>query len=208
MTNGDRDAETAADLFGQSRPARPTPAQALDDGRMPRAAADGLPDVAYRTIDSPFGTLLLAAALTGLVRVAYRCQGLDTVLEELASKVSPRVREIPNRLDGAARQLEEYFAGDRRHFDLPLDLCLSNGFRRTVLTYLPEIEYGKTASYGDVAAAVHHSKAARAVGTACATNPLPLVIPCHRVVRTHGLIGSYLGGPEAKQGLVDLEAAT
>jgi methylated-DNA-[protein]-cysteine S-methyltransferase len=194
-------------VFGQSRPPRLTAAQSLHDSPVPRAEADGLHDVAYRTIVSPFGTLLLAATPTGLVRVAYECQGLDTVLEELASKVSPRVLEVPKRLDNAAWQLKEYFAGDRHHFDLRLDLCLTNGFRRTVLTYLPEIEYGKTVSYGDVAAAVHNPKAVRAVGTACATNPLPMVIPCHRVVRTDGLIGSYLGGPETKQMLLNLEAA-
>jgi methylated-DNA-[protein]-cysteine S-methyltransferase len=126
-------------------------------------------------------------------------EGLNAVLAGLASKVSPRILHAPKRLDDTARQLDEYFAGERHHFCLALDLSLSSGFRRTVLTYLPNIEYGNTASYGDVAEAVHNPMAVRAVGTACATNPLPLVIPCHRVVRADGLIDSYLGGPEAKR---------
>jgi methylated-DNA-[protein]-cysteine S-methyltransferase len=142
-----------------------------------------------------------------LVRVAYESEGLDAVLESLANKLSPRILLAPKRLDAAARQLEEYFAGTRHHFALSLDLSLSSGFRRTVLTYLPHIEYGTTASYGDVAAAVHNPRAVRAVGTACATNPLPLIVPCHRVIRADGLPGSYLGGPEIKRLLLNLEAA-
>jgi methylated-DNA-[protein]-cysteine S-methyltransferase len=208
MTNRNRDNDTAADVFGRTTPPSPSELQTLHDSLVAEAEADGLLDVAYRTLDTPVGTLLLAATPTGLIRVAYESEGLDTVLESLASKVSPRILQAPKRLDDTARQLDEYFAGNRHHFGLTLDLSLSNGFRRTVLAYLPDIEYGKTASYGDVAAAVHNPKAVRAVGTACATNPLPLVIPCHRVIRTDGLIGSYLGGPKAKQQLLNLEAAT
>ena len=171
-----------------------------------QAEAAGLLDVAYRTVDTPVGTLLLAATPAGLVRVAYEREGIDTVLERLASKVSPRILRAPRRLDGAARQLEEYFARHRTPFDLPLDLSLSGGFRRSVLSYLPAIGYGQTASYQSVAAAVHNPKAVRAVGTACATNPLPLVIPCHRVIRSDGQLGAYLGGPEIKHQLLDMEA--
>jgi methylated-DNA-[protein]-cysteine S-methyltransferase len=207
MTNRNRDNDIAADLFGQAAPPTPAELQALHDSLVAKAEADGLLDVAYRTLDTPVGTLLLAATPIGLVRVAYESEGLDTVLKALARKVSPRILHAPNRLDDTARQLEEYFTGGRRHFGLPLDLSLSSGFRRTVLTYLPVIEYGKTASYRDVAAAVDNPKAVRAVGTACATNPLPLVIPCHRVIRTDGLIGSYLGGPEVKRQLLNLESA-
>ena len=128
------------------------------------------------------------------------------MLQSLAGKISPRILRAPPRLDEAARQLEEYFAGRRTTFDLPLDLSLSAGFRRSVLAYLPAIRYGATASYRSVAAAVHHPKAVRAVGTACATNPLPVVIPCHRVIRSDGQLGAYLGGPEIKHQLLDLEA--
>lgn len=172
-----------------------------------KAEAAGLLDVAYRTLDTPVGTLLLAATPTGLIRVAYEREGLDTVLERLATKVSPRVLNAPKRLDDVTRQLEEYFAGGRRRFDLPLDLSLASGFRRSVLSYLPAIDYGRTASYQSVAVAVHNPRAVRAVGTACATNPLPLIIPCHRVIRSDGAIGAYLGGPEIKHQLLDMEAA-
>jgi methylated-DNA-[protein]-cysteine S-methyltransferase len=171
-----------------------------------QAEDEGLLDVAYRTLDTPVGTLLLAATPTGLVRVAYEREGLDTVLDRLADKVSPRILYAPARLEGAARQLEEYFARRRTHFDLRVDLRLSGGFRRSVLSYLPAIGYGQTASYQSVAAAVDNPRAVRAVGTACATNPLPLVIPCHRVIRSDGHLGAYLGGPEIKHQLLDMEA--
>lgn len=171
-----------------------------------RAEDEGLLDVAYRTLDTPVGMLLLAATPTGLIRVAYEREGLEAVLGNLAGKVSPRILRAPRRLDEAARQLEDYFALRRTTFDLPLDLSLSGGFRRVVLSYLPAISYGQTASYQAVAAAVHNPKAVRAVGTACATNPLPVVIPCHRVIRSDGQLGAYLGGSEIKHQLLDLEA--
>jgi methylated-DNA-[protein]-cysteine S-methyltransferase len=171
-----------------------------------QAEDEGLLDVAYRTLDTPVGTLLLAATPSGLVRVAYEREDLDAVLASLAGKISPRILRTPRRLDEAAQQLEEYFAGQRRTFDLPLDLRLSAGFRRSVLTYLPAIDYGATASYQSVAAAVNNPKAVRAVGTACATNPLPVVIPCHRVIRSDGQLGAYLGGPEIKHQLLEMES--
>jgi methylated-DNA-[protein]-cysteine S-methyltransferase len=161
--------------------------------------------VAYRTVDTPIGRLLLAATRAGLVRVAFDLEGLDSVLVALADKVSPRILNAPERLDEAAHQLDEYFSRQRRTFDLPLDLRLANGFRRLVLGYLPDIGYGHTASYGAVAAAVGNPRAVRAVGSACATNPLPLVVPCHRVIRSDGAIGSYLGGAEIKRMLLGLE---
>lgn len=170
------------------------------------ATADDLLDVAYRTLDTPIGTLLLAATPNGLVRVAYEREGLDVVLANLAGKISPRILRAPRRLDEVARQFEEYFGGRRRTFDLPIDLRLSTGFRRSVLSHLPAISYGETASYQLVATAVHNPKAVRAVGTACATNPLPVVIPCHRVIRSDGKLGAYLGGPEIKRQLLDFEA--
>ncbi len=172
-----------------------------------QAAREGILDVAYRTIDTPVGELLLAATDRGLVRVAYPAQGHDAVLSTLADQVSPRILHAPARLDAAARELDEYFARARRSFGLSLDLRLAHGFRRTVLEHLTEIGYGATASYGAVALASGSPAAVRAVGTACARNPLPVVIPCHRVVRGDGSIGQYVGGTEAKRALLDLEAA-
>jgi len=171
------------------------------------AAADDTLDLVYRTVDTPLGSLLLAATPTGLVRVAYESQDHDAVLATLADRLSPRVLRAPGRLDAVAREIDDYFAGRRHTFDLPLDLQLARGFRREVLTHLRDIAYGSTASYAVVAAAAGHPKAVRAVGTACAVNPLPIVIPCHRVVRSDGSIGAYVGGVPAKQTLLDLEAA-
>ena len=171
------------------------------------AAAEGLLDVAYTTVDSPVGKLLLAATPKGLVRVAYHVEDHDRVLSLLSQRLSPRVLRAPARLDPAARELGEYFSGRRRAFDLPLDLSLSSGFRQLVQRHLPEIGYGQTRTYGQVAALVGNPRAVRAVGTACATNPLPVVVPCHRVLRADGTPGGYVGGPEAKVTLLNLEAA-
>ncbi len=171
------------------------------------AESEGVLDVAYTTVDSPVGRLLLAATPRGLVRVAYDVEGHDGVLDLLARKLSPRVLRAPKRLDAAARELDEYFGGQRQAFDLPLDLSLSSGFRRLVQQHLPEIGYGQTASYRQVAELVGNPKAVRAVGTACATNPLPVVVPCHRVTRTDGTAGGYVGGLTAKMTLLRLEAA-
>jgi methylated-DNA-[protein]-cysteine S-methyltransferase len=170
------------------------------------AEAEGLLDVAYTTIDSPVGTLLLAATPKGLVRVAYDIEGHDCVLDTLSQRLSPRVLRAPKRLDAAARELGEYFSGQRRVFDLPLDLSLSKGFRQLVQRRLPEIGYGQTRTYRQVAELVGNPKAVRAVGTACATNPLPVVVPCHRVLRGDGTPGGYVGGPDAKTALLVLEA--
>jgi methylated-DNA-[protein]-cysteine S-methyltransferase len=170
------------------------------------AAAAGVLDVAYRTLESPVGTLLLAATDQGLVRVAFEVEGHPAVLEQLAAAVSPRVLRAPARLDAVARELDEYFAGRRAVFDLPLDLRLARGFRREVLDHLRDIAFGQTASYGEVALAACNPRAVRAVGSACAHNPLPLVVPCHRVVRGDGSVGQYVGGVAAKQTLLDLES--
>ncbi|WP_196772569.1 methylated-DNA--[protein]-cysteine S-methyltransferase [Mycobacterium colombiense] len=171
------------------------------------AQAEGLLDIAYRIVDSPVGALLIAATELGLVRVAYASEGHDAVLQSLADRISPRILLAPGRLDTAARQLDEYFAGKRRDFGVPLDWRLSAGFRNTVLRHLPEIGYGHTASYAAVAKLAGNPNAVRAVGSACATNPLPVVVPCHRVVRSDGAMGGYLGGVEAKRILLTLEAA-
>ena len=167
----------------------------------------GLLDIAYRTIDTPVGTLLLAATTVGVVRVAFDVEDHDTVLSRLAEMLSPRILHAPARLDAVAGQLDEYFAKRRTTFDVPLDLSLAAGFRRNVIEHLRDIGYGHRASYAEVAAAVGNPRAVRAVGSACGHNPLPVVIPCHRVVRSDGATGQYVGGPTAKCALLELEAA-
>ena len=179
----------------------------LHDQLVAAADADQLLDVAYRTVDSPVGTLLLAATDQGLVRVAYQVEHHDQVLQSLAQRVSPRILHAPRRLDQVARQLAEYFEGERREFVLPLDFRLAHGFRREVLGRLTMINYGRTESYSQVAAATGHPRAVRAVGTACATNPLPVIVPCHRVLRSDGKLGGYIGGLQTKAALLSLEAA-
>ncbi len=171
------------------------------------AQRDGILDVAFDIRDTPVGGLLLAATEAGLVRVAYAGEDHDGVLATLAAAVSPRILRAPHRVEGAARQIDEYFAGTRTHFDIPLDFRLSHGFRRDVLSHLTGIAYGQTESYAQVARAVGSPRAVRAVGSACATNPLPVVVPCHRVVRSDGTVGGYVGGPEAKRILLTLESA-
>jgi methylated-DNA-[protein]-cysteine S-methyltransferase len=143
----------------------------------------------------------------GLVRVAFSAEGYDAVLQSLSDHISPRILDAPARLDAAARELDEYFEGRRHVFELPLDRRLATGFRATVLRHLSEIDYGHTATYASVARLAGNPKAVRAVGTACATNPLPVVVPCHRVVRSDGTLGGYLGGVEAKRTLLALEVA-
>ena len=172
-----------------------------------RAQQQDLLDVAYRAVDTSVGSLLLAATPAGLIRVAYAVQDHEAVLAALAERVSPRVLLAPGKLDDAARQLDDYLTGRRRGFDLPLDLRLARGFRRSVLERLPDIGYGRTASYAEIAAAARSPRAVRAVGSACAANPLPLILPCHRVVRGDGTPGGYVGGPEVKLRLLDLERA-
>lgn len=172
-------------------------------------AADsrGVLDIAYRTLDTPAGPLLLAATPSGLVRVAFAAEGFDNVLQYLANRISPRLLAAPGRLDTVARQVEEYFNGQRQDFDLALDWQLSGGYRRTVLTHLAaEVGYGRTTSYSALAALAGNPKAVRATGTACAINPIPVVVPCHRVIRLDGSPGSYRGGPDVKRMLLNLES--
>lgn len=172
------------------------------------ATSAELVDVAWRAVDSPFGPLLLAATPLGVVKVAFEREGHDAVLVDLATRVGPRVLRASARLDDVTRQLDEYFTGRRHTVEVPIDLRLASGFRREVVEALPTIAYGHTASYGELARAVGRPRAARAVGTACAQNPLPLVLPCHRVVRSDGSPGQYGGGAAAKQWLLAHEAAT
>lgn len=204
MTTSSADADGLFDAL----PLIDEPANARLHARLAAAAQQGgLLDVAYRQVATPVGSLLLAATERGLVRVAYEREGHDAVLARLATAVSPRILHAPARLDEAARQLEEYFAGQRTAFDVPLDFRLARGFRRSVLAHLPAIGYGQTESYAQVAAAAGSPRAVRAAGTACATNPLPVVVPCHRVIRSDGSLGRYAGGAAAKQSLLHLEGA-
>lgn len=200
-------ADEAAGLFG-ALPVNDEAAVARLRARLAGAAQqDGLLDVAYREVATPVGSLLLAATEQGLVRVAYETQDHDRVLAALAELVSPRILKAPARLDPVTRQLEEYFGGQRHRFDVPLDWRLAHGFRRSVLAHLPDIGYGHTESYAQVAAAAGSPRAVRAVGTACALNPLPVVVPCHRVIRSDGSLGQYAGGAVAKEILLHLEGA-
>ena len=164
-------------------------------------------DVGYRVVDTEIGRLLLAATTAGLVRVAFEREGFDAVLDDLARRVSSRILCASTMLDDAATQLGEYFGGTRHEFSLPLDYRLSSGFRQQVQRSLPTIGYGHTVTYAQLAHQVGNPKAVRAVGTACATNPLPVVVPCHRVLRTDGTLGGYLGGVEVKSALLEMERA-
>ena len=171
------------------------------------AVGAAAPDVHYRAVDSPIGPLLVAATEAGVVRVAFDREGQDAVLQSLSDRIGPKVLRTPGRLDPVARWLDRYFAGGREPFEEPLDLRLARGFRLAVLQRLRGVPYGSTISYAGLAARVEAPRAVRAVGTACATNPLPLLVPCHRVVRSDGTTGSYLGGPETKVRLLALEGA-
>jgi methylated-DNA-[protein]-cysteine S-methyltransferase len=208
IPTGVRDDERfASQLFAAISAGDQTDASKRHERLEDAAASAGVLDLAYRVIDTPHGPLLLVATPEGLVRVAFAVEDHDVVLQHLADTISPRVLRSLRRLDAAARELDEYFAGRRREFDLPLDLRLARGFRRVVLDHLRHVAYGSTTSYASLAAAAGSPAAVRAAGSACATNPLPIVVPCHRVVRSDGKIGQYLGGTETKRALLVLESA-
>lgn len=174
------------------------------------AAADaGLLDVAYATLDGPLGHLLLAATPSGLLRIAYSQPDTDdAVLADLAARVSPRVLAAPRRLDRARRELDEYFAGRRRDFGLALDLRLMTAFAQRVLGAAQAIPYGATRTYREVATAAGSPRGFRAAGNALGSNPLPIVLPCHRVLPSAGGLGGYAGGAERKRALLAIEAGT
>jgi methylated-DNA-[protein]-cysteine S-methyltransferase len=201
------DAEVIADLDAAFPPANPAVTNDLRDRLAGRADEAGLLDVAYRTVDSPFGLLLVAATRAGLVRIAFEREDHDAVLTGLATSISPRILHSGQRTDVVARQLDEYFAGVRHQFEVPVDLQLVHGFRRAVIAHLRQIPYGSTESYATVAKAAGSAGAVRAAGSACGHNPLPVVVPCHRVIRSDGSIGQYLGGAEMKAALLALEGA-
>jgi methylated-DNA-[protein]-cysteine S-methyltransferase len=173
-----------------------------------RAEAEGLLDVAYTSVDSPLGPLVVAATPKGLVRVSYsEFRGEDEVLEELARRVSPRVLEAPARLDPVRRELDEYFEGRREGFDVPIDWSYLAGFTREVLRATARIGFGEVSTYAGVAAEAGSPRAVRAAGNALGANPMPVVVPCHRVLRTGGTLGGYTGGIERKEFLLRLEGA-
>jgi methylated-DNA-[protein]-cysteine S-methyltransferase len=170
-----------------------------------RIAAEGLADVSYATLDSPFGKLTAAVTERGLVRLAFPEEGSDAVLERLASRISPRIVEASAPLKAIRRELDEYFTGRRRSFELPLDWTLVGPFGRRVLRAAAEIPYGGALSYTQVAAVAGSPRGSRAAGNALGANPIPIVVPCHRVLRSGGALGGYAGGLERKLWLLELE---
>lgn len=191
----------------RSTPVDEGAARAAVAAALTRAAGEGLVDVAWAVAESPIGPLTLAATDAGIVRVGFGHE--ERVLDELARTVSPRVLHLPARLDAVRRELDEYFAGQREAFDVPIDWRLSRGFRRTVLERLhAEVPFGRTVSYLELAAAAGSPRASRAVGSAMATNPIPVIVPCHRVLRSGGALGGYGGGLDAKRRLLALEQRT
>jgi methylated-DNA-[protein]-cysteine S-methyltransferase len=179
--------------------------QAAAERFAERAAREGLLDVAYALVDSPLGTLLAARTKRGLVELAYGGEQADPLLEELARKLSPRVLEAPAQLDDVRRQLEEYFEGRRTSFELPIDWSLSKGFTQRILQATARVPFGELATYRDVAEKAGNARAVRAAGNALGSNHMPIVVPCHRIVRTGGALGGYTGGLERKEFLLRLE---
>jgi methylated-DNA-[protein]-cysteine S-methyltransferase len=180
-------------------------AAAAAEAFVDRAVHEDLIDVAYATVDAPIGALLVAGTRRGLIKVAFGGIPHDKVLLELAEDVSPRVLEAPARLDSIRSQLDEYFEGRRTEFDLPLDWRLSHGFGRRVLRQTARIPFGDVSTYKSVAAAAGSPRGARAAGNALGGNPIPIVVPCHRVLHSGGGIGGYGGGLDRKEFLLALE---
>jgi methylated-DNA-[protein]-cysteine S-methyltransferase len=204
MTNqvSDRDLERAL-----RAPADDDAAARAAERAAARASDEGLADVTYTTVDSPIGVLLVAATDRGLVRVSFRQERHDDVLNDLVVRISPRVLEAPAQLEEVRRELEQYFEGERREFELPLDWRLSRGFRCEVLRKLVRVPYGETATYAEMAIRAGRPRAYRAAGSACGSNPMPIVVPCHRVVPSAGGLGNYGGGVDVKKYLLELEGA-
>ena len=190
--------------------ARPGPALDLDRLRsaLARQAADeGLLDVAHGTYDSPLGPLTVMVTPRGLVRLSYPGDGIAAQLDELAGRVSPRILASPERTDVVRRQLDEYFEGGRHTFDVPIDWRLVRGFAADVLRATARIPFGRVSSYREVAAQAGSPKAYRAAGNALGSNPVPIVVPCHRVLHADGGLGGYTGGLDRKRFLLRLEGA-
>jgi len=182
--------------------------RALAERVAERAEGEGLLDVAYVVEDSPVGPLLLAGTRRGLVELGFEGQKeLDFYLERLTRKLSPRVLEAPARLDPVRRELDEYFTGKRQDFDLPLDWSLTTGFTQRVLRATAKVPYGAVSTYRQMAAKAGNERAVRAAGNALGANPIPIVVPCHRILRTGGSLGGYGGGVPRKEFLLRLEGA-
>jgi methylated-DNA-[protein]-cysteine S-methyltransferase len=177
----------------------------LDTRFRDAAAAEGLLDVAYDLVDSPLGTLFVSASPQGLCRISYDADP-EREAEVLGRSYGLRVLRSPRPIDAAKRELAEYFDGTRRAFDLPIDLRVAE-FHRRVLAELARVPYGETTTYGTLAARADAPHAARAVGTVMNRNPLPIVLPCHRVVGANGKLVGYAGGIERKEALLALEGA-
>jgi methylated-DNA-[protein]-cysteine S-methyltransferase len=204
----DNDHTALEQSLRETAPATPGDWDRLRRDLAGEAERAGLIDVAFEQHATPLGTIIVGATRDGLVRIGLPNEDSDDVLQQLAERVSPRVlRASREPLIQARRELDEYFGHDRRSFGIPLDWRLVTGFRREVLRATEQIPYGRTASYRDVATTAGSPNAVRAAGSALATNPLPIVVPCHRVLRTGGGLGQYRGGPEAKAQLLTLEGA-
>lgn len=175
------------------------------DGIVAAAEREGLVDVAYAAVDSPIGTLLVATTGKGLVRISFHSEAEDLVLDELARRVSPRVVKAPGKIAPVARELDEYFAGRRRKFDVRVDWALVGPYARKILKATAAIPFGKVSTYREVARKAGNPAASRAAGNALGSNPIPVVVPCHRVLRTNGGLGGYAGGLETKELLLRLE---
>lgn len=195
----------SAQIFGDLEAVPPSKIETLLQDLQVAAHAHDLIDVGYAFYDSPLGQLLLATTEQGLVKVAFAAQDPQVVLQDLAKSISPRILRAPAKLDHVRRQLDEYFDRERTRFTVDLDRRLSHGFRHQVVEELSNIGYGQTQTYAQIAATLDNPKAVRAVGSACATNPIPIIVPCHRVLRSDGTLGGYLGGLEAKRILLELE---
>ncbi len=193
--------------LAKAPPARPVDIDSLRTALARRAGDEGLLDVAYGTLDSPLGALTAFVTPRGLVRLSYPGEPVENQLEELAAMVSPRILAAPARTDGVRRELDEYFAGTRRRFEVPIDWRLMAGFRAAVLRATSRIPFGSVSSYRDVAAAAGSPNAYRAAGNALGSNPVPIVVPCHRVLHAGGGLGGYTGGLERKEFLLRLEGA-
>lgn len=186
--------------------AQPDAARAAAERFAARAAQEDLADIAYACVDAPIGKVLVAATERGIVKLSLPTYSPEEALEQLAEKISPRMLELPARLDDARRQLDRYFEGRLHRFELPLDWRLGGeGFRARALRAIERIPYGETRTYTEIAAEAGSPRAVRAAGSACGFNPIPIIVPCHRVLRSGGQLGNYGGGPEMKETLLKLE---
>ncbi|HEX9609622.1 MAG TPA: methylated-DNA--[protein]-cysteine S-methyltransferase [Candidatus Limnocylindria bacterium] len=190
-----------------SPPARTSHFEDLAAGLRRRAERAGLLDVAYATADSPLGPLTVLVTPAGLVRIRYPDEPLEATLQDAADRISPRVLEAPERTDEVRRELDEYFEGRRRSFDLPLDWRLVRGFAGDVLRATARVPFGVVTTYRAMAEAAGSPRAYRAAGNALGSNPIPIVVPCHRVLHTGGGLGGYTGGVARKEYLLELEGS-